>query len=48
MLKFQGIYPSLATPFDHEGNLYKTKVRHNVERWNRAGLSGYAVCCPAG
>lgn len=48
MLKFQGIYPSLATPFDHEGNLYKTKVRHNVERWNRAGLSGYAVCGPEG
>lgn len=48
MLKFQGIYPPIATPFDHEGNIYKAKVRHNVERWNRVGLSGYVVCGSTG
>ncbi|MCC7237863.1 MAG: dihydrodipicolinate synthase family protein [Bryobacterales bacterium] len=48
MLKFQGIYSSIATPFDHHGNLYKSKLRHNVERWNRVGLSGYVVCGSAG
>ncbi|MEP7367468.1 MAG: dihydrodipicolinate synthase family protein [Acidobacteriota bacterium] len=48
MLKLQGIYPPIATPFDHEGNIYKVKVRHNVERWNRVGLSGYVVCGSTG
>ena len=48
MLKLQGIYPPITTPFDYEGNIYKVKVRHNVERWNRVGLSGYVVCGSTG
>ena len=48
MLKLTGIFPPIATPFDFEGNIYKTKVRHNVERWNRVGLSGYVVCGSTG
>ena len=48
MLKLQGIYPPIATPFDYDGNIYKSKVRHNVERWNRVGLSGYVVCGSTG
>lgn len=48
MLKLQGIYPPIATPFDHEGNIYKAKARHNVERWNRVGLAGYVVCGSTG
>ena len=47
-MKLQGIYPPIATPFDHEGNIYKAKVRHNVEKWNRTGLSGYVVCGSTG
>lgn len=43
MFKLQGIFPPIATPFDHHGDLYKVKVQHNVEKWNRTGLAGYVV-----
>jgi 4-hydroxy-2-oxoglutarate aldolase len=48
MLKLRGIFPPIATPFDAEGNLWKIKVQHNVEKWNLTGLSGYVVCGSTG
>ncbi len=42
-MKLQGIFPALTTCFDHEGNLYKVKVLHNVEKLNAIGLSGHVV-----
>jgi len=48
MFKLQGILPPIATPFDHRGELYKAKVQHNVEKWNRTGLTGYVVCGSTG
>ncbi|MDP9112463.1 MAG: dihydrodipicolinate synthase family protein [Acidobacteriota bacterium] len=48
MFKLQGILPPIATPFDHRGELYKVKVQHNVEKWNRTGLTGYVVCGSTG
>ena len=48
MLKLQGIYPPIATPFDHKGDIYKSKLRHNIEKWNKVGLSGYVVCGSTG
>jgi len=47
-MKLQGIFPAIATPFDNKGELYKIKVQHNVERWNRTVLSGYVVCGSTG
>ena len=47
-MKLQGIYPPIATPFDHEGNLYKAKVKHNIEKLNQTGLAGYVVCGSTG
>src|SRR5207247_773241 len=47
-MKLHGIFPPIATPFDHEGNIYSAKVRHNVEKWNRTTLSGYVVCGSTG
>jgi 4-hydroxy-2-oxoglutarate aldolase len=47
-MKLTGIFPPIATPFDHEGNIYAAKVRHNVEKWNRTTLSGYVVCGSTG
>src|SRR5260370_605858 len=47
-MKLQGIFPPIATPFDYEGNIYASKVRHNVEQWNRTTLSGYVVCGSTG
>ena len=42
-MKLHGIFPPIATPFDHSGAVYKTKVEHNVTKWNRTALSGYVV-----
>ena len=48
LMKLQGIFPPITTPFDHSGNVYKVKVQHNVEKWNRTGLAGYVVCGSTG
>jgi len=48
MLKLQGIYPPITTPFTADGEIYKTKLTYNVEKWNRTGLSGYVVCGSTG
>jgi len=42
-MKLQGIFPPIATPFDHTGEIYAAKAQHNVEKWNRTALSGYVV-----
>ncbi|HYI93472.1 MAG TPA: dihydrodipicolinate synthase family protein [Bryobacteraceae bacterium] len=47
-MKLQGIYPPITTPFDHNGEIYKTKLTSNVEAWNRTGLAGYVVCGSTG
>lgn len=43
-MKLQGIFLPVTVPFDHNGDIYAVKVQHNVEKWNRAGLSGYVAC----
>ncbi|HUS07228.1 MAG TPA: dihydrodipicolinate synthase family protein [Bryobacteraceae bacterium] len=47
-MKLQGIFPPITTPFNHEGELYKAKVLHNVSKWNLTGLAGYVVCGSTG
>ena len=47
-MKLHGIFPPIATPFDHKGDLYRIKVQHNVEKWNKTPLAGYAVCGSTG
>ncbi len=47
-MKLHGIYPPITTPFNHEGELWKSKVEHNVSKWNRTGLGGYVVCGSTG
>jgi 4-hydroxy-2-oxoglutarate aldolase len=47
-MKLEGIFPPIVTPFDSEGNLYKAKVRYNLEKWNRTALAGYVVCGSTG
>lgn len=48
MLKLQGIFPPIATPFNEDGEVYSAKVAHNIDKWNRTGLSGYVVCGSTG
>ena len=47
-MKLQGIYPPITTPFTFDGELYKAKVQHNIEKLNRTALSGYVVCGSTG
>ncbi len=46
--KLQGIFISLATPFNHKGEIWETKVEHNIAKWNRTTVAGYVVCGAAG
>ncbi len=48
MIKLHGIFAPITTPFDAGGELYRTKLRHNIERWNQTGLAGYVVCGSTG
>jgi 4-hydroxy-2-oxoglutarate aldolase len=41
MLKLQGIFPALTTPFAADGQVALDRLRDNVSRYNRAALSGY-------
>jgi len=47
-MKLHGIFPPITTPFNREGEIWKAKVQHNVEKWNLTGLSGYVVCGSTG
>ncbi len=47
-MKLEGIFPPIATPFDRDGNLYRAKLRHNIEKWNKTRLAGYVVCGSTG
>jgi 4-hydroxy-2-oxoglutarate aldolase len=47
-MKLQGIFAALATPFDYKGEIYKVKVQHNVDKWNRVDLAGYCVATSTG
>lgn len=48
MIKLQGIFPPITTPFDRNGDLYPAKVEHNITKLNKTGLSGYVVCGSTG
>jgi len=47
-LKLSGIFPPIPTPFNHSGDIYNAKIRHNIEKWNLTTLSGYVVCGSTG
>ena len=47
-LKLSGIFPPIPTPFNHAGDIYPAKIRHNIEKWNLTSLAGYVVCGSTG
>ena len=47
-MKLHGIFPPITTPFNHEGEIWKPKLQHNIEKWNLTGLAGYVVCGSTG
>ncbi len=42
-MRFAGVYPPIATPFDSAGEIDHAALRFNVERWNSTKLAGYVV-----
>jgi len=42
-MKLSGIFAAITTPFDHNGDIYRTKIEHNLSRWNATTLAGYVV-----
>jgi 4-hydroxy-2-oxoglutarate aldolase len=42
-MDLSGIYPALTTPFAADGSVSTSDLKHNIERYNRTGLAGYAV-----
>ncbi|MDE3195456.1 MAG: dihydrodipicolinate synthase family protein [Acidobacteriota bacterium] len=42
-MKLQGMFASAATPFDHTGAIYRTKVQHNFDKWCRTSLAGFVI-----
>jgi 4-hydroxy-2-oxoglutarate aldolase len=47
-MNLQGIFSPVATPFNYDGDIYPAKVEHNVTKWNKTALAGYAVCGSTG
>ena len=43
MLKLRGVLCPMATPFNHKGELYATKIRHNLNRLGLTAVSGIIV-----
>ena len=42
-MDISGIFPALTTPFAPDGSVSIADLKHNIERYNRTGLAGYAV-----
>ena len=47
-MKLSGIFAAITTPFDHQGDVYRAKIEHNLSRWNANALAGYVVGSSAG
>ncbi len=42
-MDLSGVYPALTTPFAADGSVSLGDVKHNLERYNATGLTGYVV-----
>ena len=42
-MDLSGIYPALTTPFAADGSVSIADLKHNIDRYNRTGIAGYAV-----
>jgi 4-hydroxy-2-oxoglutarate aldolase len=43
VVKLQGIFAPLTTPFEADGSISLAHLRDNIKRYNRTGLAGYAI-----
>jgi len=42
-MNVSGIFPALTTPFDVDGNVSISGMKHNIHMYNQTGLAGYVV-----
>lgn len=42
-MNLSGIFPALTTPFESDGSVSISGVKHNIGLYNRTGLAGYVV-----
>jgi 4-hydroxy-2-oxoglutarate aldolase len=42
-MDFSGVYPALTTPFAPDGSVSVAGIKHNIERYNTTGLTGYVA-----
>jgi 4-hydroxy-2-oxoglutarate aldolase len=42
-MDFSGVYPALTTPFAPDGSVSIAGIKHNIERYNSTGLTGYVA-----
>ena len=42
-MDFSGVYPALTTPYADDGSVSLLNLKHNIHRYNAAGLAGYVV-----
>jgi 4-hydroxy-2-oxoglutarate aldolase len=43
VVKLQGIFAPLTTPFEADGSVSLSHLRDNIKRYNQTGLAGYAI-----
>ncbi|HLW76913.1 MAG TPA: dihydrodipicolinate synthase family protein [Bryobacteraceae bacterium] len=42
-MKIQGVFVSVAAAFNHRGELWEVKIRHNAAKWARTTIAGFAL-----
>ncbi|MBI4789648.1 MAG: dihydrodipicolinate synthase family protein [Chloroflexi bacterium] len=42
-LTIEGVFPPIPTPFDADGEILHDKLKANIAKWSKTGLSGFAV-----
>lgn len=47
-MKLSGMFAAITTPFDHNGEIYRAKIEHNLSRWNANSLAGYVIGTSSG
>ena len=47
-MNLHGIFVPIATPFDYDGEVYASKLDHNLAKWNKTSVAGYVVCSAVG
>jgi len=42
-MDFSGVFPALTTPYDHDGSVSLSDLKHNILQYNRTDLAGFVA-----